>query len=268
MADDNSGDDEQTSIRRETWQRIAGQQAAMSAALRPLAQMQIELQHSYAAQMRQVVQATGLYDIVRETSAQPRLRDIVREALEAHTDLRAQVQQAMTRSVAPAVQAAARAQMSIELRQITALRTAASQPWRTQLQVALPLIQDRFAPQVMSIIEETLEAIEDADSDDMQFAAAELPDETLSEIEEALASFEPALQGLSPELARRLWIWWVQAFVFALSLQALILLPAAAEITALMGTGALAAAKQAGDGAAKIWDKLHPGQGTDSGQNS
>ncbi|WP_406352827.1 hypothetical protein [Streptomyces sp. NBC_00658] len=46
----------------------------------------------------------------------------------------------------------------------------------------------------------------------------------------------------------------------------MILLPVAAELTALMGYGALPVAEQAGLAAAKVWDKRHPGPDSDTSE--
>ncbi|MFE4969975.1 hypothetical protein [Streptomyces sp. NPDC056660] len=123
-----------------------------------------------------------------------------------------------------------------------------------------PLLRDHFDQSMLELVNASLQGLGDQaqTTSGNDIAAGDLPDETVNEIEEALSGFEDAVRGLPPAVVRRLWISWVQAVMFTLCLQALILLPATAEVMALMGSGALQVAQWAGLAAAKAWDKYHP----------
>ncbi|MER7711350.1 hypothetical protein ABTX83_12435 [Streptomyces werraensis] len=173
-------------------------------------------------------------------------------------------QQAMVQTLVPALRAAADAQVTFSQTTVASLQEAAERSWRRQMQAVLPLLENRFTPEMLETVGQVLEEIEEpTDGGETQASESVLSEETLREIEEALSSFEGSVRGLPPAIARRLWIAWVQVLVFALCLQALVLLPVAAEVAALMGTGAVPAAQQAGLAAANIWDKLHPNSDAD-----
>ncbi|MGW7198398.1 hypothetical protein, partial [Streptomyces chryseus] len=166
--------------------------------------------------------------------------------------------QALMQSLAPALRATTATQALSQPAVRAALQAAANPSWQRKMQAAIPLLQDRFAPQVLEVVDTALGALQGTTEEAAPAALSDdLSEETVREIEEALGSFEATVEGLSPAVARRLWILWVQVFVFALCLQALVLLPVAAEIAALMGSGAIPAAQQAGLAAAKVWDKMH-----------
>ncbi|GAA5014832.1 hypothetical protein GCM10023335_38920 [Streptomyces siamensis] len=190
---------------------------------------------------------------------------------------------ALTGSMAGIVQTVAQAQRALDTGALTTLaqavahisvsqgtlerlQAAASQSWMREMQAVSPLLRDHFQQPLVNLVDTSLHGFDDLvqDADDSETAPIDLPHETVNEIEEALSGFERAVQGLPPAMARRLWISWVQVVVFALCLQALILLPVTAEVMALMGSGALPVAQQAGLAAAKVWDKHHPSTDSDS----
>ncbi|MFF3288787.1 hypothetical protein [Streptomyces sp. NPDC003023] len=185
--------------------------------------------------------------------AQQQLSSQARSAALAHQ----RGQQTMMQSLVPALRTATVAQ-ALNQTTLVALRELANGSWQRQMHAAMPLLQDRFAPAVLDVVDTALQGLEElAEEAEPGALREDLSEETVREIEEALSSFEDATQGLPPAVTRRLWILWVQIFVFALSLQALVLLPVAAEVAALMGSSALPAAQQAGLAAARVWDRLH-----------
>ncbi|MBD3011210.1 hypothetical protein [Streptomyces sp. 5-10] len=126
------------------------------------------------------------------------------------------------------------------------------------MRAALPLIQHQFSAEIVNVTDGTLGALDDAAETAACSQEAEFSDAAIRDIEEILIGLDSTFTGISPEVARRLWICWVQVSIFSLCMYALIISAISAEITAYMGTGALAAAKQAGDLAARAWEKLHP----------
>ncbi|GHD60011.1 hypothetical protein GCM10010317_051590 [Streptomyces mirabilis] len=174
--------------------------------------------------------------------------------------------------LAAAVQplAAAAARLSVNPYALDSLQRVASRSWLQEMRAASPLLHGHFEQSVLNLVDTSLQGLDDLtqDTDGVEIVAGDLPDETLHEIEDALSGFEHAVRGLPPAIARRLWISWVQLVVFALCLQALILLPNVAEVTALAGTGALALAQQAGLAATSIWDKQHPSPDSDTSEEA
>ncbi|MFH8464134.1 hypothetical protein, partial [Streptomyces sp. NPDC017991] len=169
----------------------------------------------------------------------------------------AQTREQLVESGSIATLAEVAAQISVSRSTLRNFQAAVGQSWLREMQAVSPLLDQHFEQPILNLVDTTLQGLASHDAGN-EVALDNLSDETVHEIEEALSSFEQSLQGFPPAIARRLWITWVQITVFALCLQALIILPTTAEVMALMGSGALPVAQQAGLAAAKVWDKYHP----------
>ncbi|MFF3983632.1 hypothetical protein ACFY0B_03320, partial [Streptomyces sp. NPDC001797] len=171
-------------------------------------------------------------------------------------------------AVAPLARSAAELQRQAGTDHFASLAAAVAPLARSAAELQRQIGTDHFAQSLLDLVDTSLQGLGElaqATGGD-EIVSGDLPDETINEIEEALSGFEDAVRGLPPAVVRRLWISWVQVAVFALCLQALILLPATAEVMALMGSGALQVAQQAGIAAAKVWDKYHAQPASDTSE--
>ncbi|MEW2060337.1 hypothetical protein AB0899_06095 [Streptomyces sp. NPDC007002] len=160
-------------------------------------------------------------------------------------------------SVLPSLQAVAE-HVSIRQSALDSLQEAANQSALRQMQAITPLLRDVFGRSMLDVVDETLRSLEDLAKEAYEeISAGDFSDEMIREIEDALSGFEPATQGLSPAVARQVWIVWVQSVVFTLCLYALITVPGAMTLGGLLGVGALAGVRRSGLLAAKVWDKHH-----------
>ncbi|WP_172607905.1 hypothetical protein, partial [Streptomyces spongiicola] len=168
------------------------------------------------------------------------------------------VQQAMLESVLPTLPTAAE-HVSIQQSALDSLQEVANQSALLQIQAITPLLHDHFGQSMLDVVDATLRRLDDLSEEAYaEVSAGDLSDEMVREIEDALSGFEPAVQGLSPAVARQLWIVWVQAVVFTLCLYVLVVVPGAMTLGGLLGVGALAGTHRAGLLAARVWDQRHP----------
>ncbi|MER7761372.1 hypothetical protein [Streptomyces sp. NPDC097619] len=122
-----------------------------------------------------------------------------------------------------------------------------------------PLLESRFPSEIIDLATEALEAAENLDEAEdclnNSGTIEEIPDELVEEIEAAFSDISGAIVDLPPHMQRALFVWFIRLLVFSLACHAIIVIPAGMEVLAILGAGALDAARVAGDAAGSEWDK-------------
>lgn len=192
-----------------------------------------------------------------ERSTSSRLNSLVSEAVKPYmTSLSAGsvLHDALNSPTAQALRSWSATQTALTGGPSGAIRDWAMQ--RQQMHEALSLLHDRFPASVLDPAGRFLDEVDESQAQQLEIDEAELPSETVEEIERTLSEVIPQVSAMPPEVARAFIVYWVRAVVFSLWLTGVLTVPAFGTATGLIGLGGLQVAWTAGTRAGRTWDRL------------